>query len=355
MHTYSFISCRVLEQAVICNGGFRISMLILLSLPITGRAAVFTIDENLSSIRIVDGTSSTDSTRIGSSIFVGAQSSDASGDSLETNLSGTLTASISGSTLTFSGTSLIDALPHRLAPFLPPVALTGSGALEDNFGGEALLSGIFPQGDLALRDLLATITTGSVTLGNPGTNLLFSVSQGILDYNLLLLTDPSFADLAISLDSTLNSSPDPVTGSVDGTINLPFFINIPFSPPDEPAAADSQLVLEGLIVATRTGGVPGDFNNDNRVDAADLGQWQGDFSLTAGSDADADGDSDGRDFLLWQENFGFGVVPLTSANIAIPEPATLVLMVGVFFSMILHQQRLRPPMSIQVVSCPGSR
>ena len=48
--------------------------------------------------------------------------------------------------------------------------------------------------------------------------------------------------------------------------------------------------------------LPGDFNGDFAVDGADLSQWQIEYSLTAGSDADADGDSDGRDFLLWQQN-----------------------------------------------------
>jgi hypothetical protein len=59
-------------------------------------------------------------------------------------------------------------------------------------------------------------------------------------------------------------------------------------------------------------GVPGDFNNDQNVDATDLGLWRTAFGATAVGDADDDGDSDGRDFLIWQRNFdpaGFAAVP----------------------------------------------
>jgi len=67
----------------------------------------------------------------------------------------------------------------------------------------------------------------------------------------------------------------------------------------------------------------GDFNNDGRVDGADLTQWKGDFG-GPGSDADGDGDSDGADFLAWQQNLGTGV-PALPANSAVPEPAAWML------------------------------
>jgi hypothetical protein len=87
--------------------------------------------------------------------------------------------------------------------------------------------------------------------------------------------------------------------------------------------------------ATVTGGanvkvdyrvVPGvnyasDFNDDFKVDAADLSQWRGDFGVDNGSDANGDGRSDGRDFLTWQREFGSGV---TSAA-TVPEPASWLL------------------------------
>lgn len=68
---------------------------------------------------------------------------------------------------------------------------------------------------------------------------------------------------------------------------------------------------------------PGDYDGDGDVDGDDLAQWQGDFGLNADSDGDDDGDSDGGDFVLWQRNAG--TVPAGSANVAVPEPATVCL------------------------------
>jgi len=300
MSVYYVFTYHVLERASIYCRSCGTGVLILLSLSITGRAAEFVIDENLSTIRIAEGT------MIGNTFTVVPQDSDASGDSLETNLSGTLSASVSGSTLTFSGTSVIDAVVHRLAPFLPTVATSGSGAVEDddNFGGVADLFGE-PRGPLALRDMIATITTGSVTIGSPGTNLLFSVTQGTLDFNITLLP-PGFADLATALSPTLNTSTDPVTGSIDGTINIPFYVDI--DDIDIPQIVTlSRLVLEGLIVATRTGGVPGDFNGDGKVDGDDFLFWQ--LNPSVGSLAD------------WEANYGMAA-SLSASSAAVPEPAS---------------------------------
>jgi len=307
MPVYCFSTCHVLNRTLICAGNSLIGLLLVLTQSNSGQAADFVIDEDLSSIRIATGTT------IGSSVTVGPQASDASGDSLENNLSGTLSASVSGSTLTFNGSSVIDVVQHRLNPFLPTAALTGSGAVEDNFGAEALLFGSFYQGDLALRDVLATITTGSLAIGSPGSSLIFSVYQGTLDYDITLITDPGFVDLGASLLPTLNTSTEPVTGSVDGTINLPFYVDIIFSPPDLPEAENSHLVLEGLVVATRTGGLSGDFNGDGKVDGTDFLEWQQGLGTIY----------DATDLADWELNYG---APLAATSTTVPEPNSLALL-----------------------------
>jgi hypothetical protein len=53
-----------------------------------------------------------------------------------------------------------------------------------------------------------------------------------------------------------------------------------------------------------------------------LSQWQGDFGLSDGSDADHDGDSDGADFLRWQRQLS--EVSADSFS-AVPEPGAWVL------------------------------
>ena len=84
----------------------------------------------------------------------------------------------------------------------------------------------------------------------------------------------------------------------------------------------------GGVVAPLT---PGDFDMDGDVDADDLSQWEGDYGINGDSDADDDGDSDGADFLVWQQNFGTGAA-LTANATAVPEPATwLLLAIGIAF------------------------
>jgi hypothetical protein len=86
---------------------------------------------------------------------------------------------------------------------------------------------------------------------------------------------------------------------------------------------------------------PADFNEDTFVNAADLTMWKGAFGLNANGDADGDNDSDGRDFLLWQRNFGAtSSLPAGSrAFAAVPEPsAALAAIIG---AMTLTASRRR--------------
>jgi hypothetical protein len=45
-----------------------------------------------------------------------------------------------------------------------------------------------------------------------------------------------------------------------------------------------------------------DFDGNLVVDEADFDRWQSSFGITNPYDADGDGDADGRDFLYWQRN-----------------------------------------------------
>ena len=76
--------------------------------------------------------------------------------------------------------------------------------------------------------------------------------------------------------------------------------------------------------------LPGDFNGDGTVGAADYTMWQG--SLGSMTDLAADGDASGTvgagDYAVWKANFGQTAGPGSSAfdNAAVPEPATMVLL-----------------------------
>lgn len=55
-----------------------------------------------------------------------------------------------------------------------------------------------------------------------------------------------------------------------------------------------------------------DFNDDDLVNSADLAIWTASVGVDAGGDADGDNDTDGADYLLWQQQVGAsaGWVPI---------------------------------------------
>ncbi len=94
------------------------------------------------------------------------------------------------------------------------------------------------------------------------------------------------------------------------------------------AAPGASLALTGTAYIdnfTVYDGVPGDFDFDADVDAADYNAWQTAFGSTASGDADGDNDSDGADFLIWQEQRGVNLLLATSVAGAVPEPGGAVL------------------------------
>lgn len=101
--------------------------------------------------------------------------------------------------------------------------------------------------------------------------------------------------------------------------------------------ARTGAVVYGTITAPT---IPGDFDGNGMVNAADLAQWKGDFGVNDDSDANGDGRTDGSDFLIWQRNYGTGV-PASSAAAAVPEPTALALVgLGVASVALMRRRRL---------------
>jgi hypothetical protein len=81
-----------------------------------------------------------------------------------------------------------------------------------------------------------------------------------------------------------------------------------------------------LVQGTELGGTA-DFDLSGVVGAGDLSVWKLKHPMATGStiatgDADSDGDTDGRDFLTWQRQFGSGAATVA----AVPEPGTMCLL-----------------------------
>lgn len=86
----------------------------------------------------------------------------------------------------------------------------------------------------------------------------------------------------------------------------------------------------------------GDFNNDGIVDAADYSVWRDSLGLTgqtpySGADADGDGQITQADYNLWVANYG--ATSLQSSSVAVPEPTSLLLLLGL--SECLSTYRMR--------------
>jgi len=94
--------------------------------------------------------------------------------------------------------------------------------------------------------------------------------------------------------------------------------------PGVPVANQTALITgTGTLNVTRYD-LPGDFDNNNIVDAADLTVWRNGMAAgNATGDTNGDGYSNGTDFLIWQRFLG-ATNPAVAAVAAVPEPTSLV-------------------------------
>jgi hypothetical protein len=95
--------------------------------------------------------------------------------------------------------------------------------------------------------------------------------------------------------------------------------------------------------------LPGDYNNDGVVDAADYTVWRDTIGqsvtiLTTGADGDGDGKITMADYQVWSAHFGntLSSGAGASANSAVPEPATLWMLLAGILTLC---SRRRAPVS----------
>ncbi|MDZ4657702.1 MAG: hypothetical protein SH868_09020 [Bythopirellula sp.] len=82
-----------------------------------------------------------------------------------------------------------------------------------------------------------------------------------------------------------------------------------------------------------------DFDIDAEVCGEDLEIWQQSYNENRGGDTDGDGDTDGRDFLAWQREFNGVLVESTNPALTVPEPSSLSLLLWCL--PLAHRVRLR--------------
>jgi hypothetical protein len=91
--------------------------------------------------------------------------------------------------------------------------------------------------------------------------------------------------------------------------------------------------------------LPGDYNHDGFVDAADYTVWRDSFGqMGAGLAADSDGSNmvDEADYMAWQQNFGHSRLDFTPGRgnaAAVAEPSTIVAVGTACIALLLGRRR----------------
>ncbi|HMO86108.1 MAG TPA: autotransporter-associated beta strand repeat-containing protein, partial [Lacipirellulaceae bacterium] len=83
--------------------------------------------------------------------------------------------------------------------------------------------------------------------------------------------------------------------------------------------------------------IPGDFDGNGTVNAADLVIWEGAYNVNSLGDANGSYTTDGSDFLIWQRNLG--MTAASPASGAVPEPAgAMLVLCGVLGGLTLRRR-----------------
>ena len=249
--------------------------------------------------------------------------------------------------------SLNVTLDLGVGGFGTPAKFTVNSGTVTPSGNYTLTLGFPPI--LGVKAVAANLAAQVSTPNPPGT-MIRSASPGVV-YNIdasqfLVRMNQGTVTVTGSANETIDLAAEPVEGTspagTTGTLTLTagdtsgYFtrINAALSlPVDVSETTDlggisADIQVTGTVNATSAfyvalNGIPGDFQLDGDVDAADLTRWKNGYGLAASAtpnngDADANGSVDGADFLLWQRNLG--VTPPVAATqhvSAVPEPGAI--------------------------------
>jgi hypothetical protein len=156
------------------------------------------------------------------------------------------------------------------------------------------------------------------------------------DFDRLIVSGT--AQLAGTLQLAIGGGYVPAPGDTIGVLSAGGGVSGAFASIVQPDGLPADLAFEvryeptvaQLVVVNA---LPGDYNRNGAVDAADYVVWRKTLGQVAtmftGADGNGDGTIDNDDFAIWRGNFGTTVTPGSGAgnHPAVPEPPTYLLLV----------------------------
>jgi autotransporter-associated beta strand protein len=205
------------------------------------------------------------------------------------------------------------------ASMVVPGAITGAGKLKKETAGTLTLQGAndysggtnVSAGTLVVSTAPATLGTGNVTISGGTLQISGGVTNAFADTAALSMTG-GILNLGAGIDDTIASLTLGGMLQIGGT----------YGSTSSPATFKNDTYFSGSGILTIPGGsLPGDYNLDNKVDAADYVLWRKNPNAHGG---------DPQGYITWRENFGNPAGAGSGSELAgggsVPEPAAVVLM-----------------------------
>jgi len=203
--------------------------------------------------------------------------------------------------------------------------LTGA----NTFSGGAEVEG----GTLAVSGTSATLGAGDVTVTGGALEISSGVANAIADTATLSISGTGIVNLGTGINDLIAALLLGGMTQVNGTYGS--------SASSATFKIDQFFAGMGIVTVGAITELAGDFNNDGKVDGADLDVWKGQFGTTGAgltADADVDSDVDGADFLTWQRNLG-AMADGGPLGAAVPEPAASWLAALAISALLVRSNR----------------
>ena len=201
----------------------------------------------------------------------------------------------------------------------------GNGVIDANVSSNGLISPGTSPGALQI--------TGNYVQNSDGKLLIELGGVSIFD-QLIVTGDATLAgQLTVSLvDSFIPTAGQSFTFLTSGDVNDTFILEVL---PSVPNLAFAVIYNAESVVLTVLPALPGDYNLNGTVDAADFVLWRNStpgapIAPYAGADGNGNGFIDAGDYNIWRARFGetigSGAGATASTNAAVPEPTALALL-----------------------------